>query len=78
MNTKLVAYRKMLNINQSEMAQKIGCSYVSYSKKETGKVQFSQNEMIAVINALKEKIPEVTMDEIFFIKGVGRLLTNTV
>jgi len=76
MNTKLAAYRKLLNINQSEMAEKIGCSYVSYSKKETGKVQFSQNEMVTVIDIIKEKIPEITMDEIFFNKQVGILLTT--
>lgn len=76
MNAKLVAYRKMLKINQKTMAKKIGCSYVSYSQKETGKTGFTQKEMITITNVIKQRIPDITMDDIFFNNEVGKLLTN--
>ena len=77
MNTKLVAYRKMLQMNQKSFAEKIGISLVSYSNKETGKTEFPQNEMITITNIIKEKIPNITMDDIFFDNRVSILVTGT-
>lgn len=77
MNTKLVAYRKMLQMNQKSFAEKIGISLVSYSNKETGKTEFTQNEMITITNIIKEKIPNITMDDIFFDNKVSILVTGT-
>ncbi|EPY2273183.1 helix-turn-helix transcriptional regulator [Clostridium sporogenes] len=77
MNTKLVAYRKMLQMNQKSFAEKIGISLVSYSNKETGKTEFTQNEMITITNIIKEKIPNITMDDIFFDNRVSILVTGT-
>ncbi|HBJ2602330.1 TPA: helix-turn-helix domain-containing protein [Clostridium botulinum] len=77
MNTKLVAYRKMLQMNQKSIAEKIGISLVSYSNKETGKTEFTQNEMITITNIIKEKIPNITMDDIFFDNRVSILVTGT-
>lgn len=37
MRLKLKAFRAMQNLNQAEMAKKIGCSYTTYNSIETGK-----------------------------------------
>lgn len=74
MNKKLIAYRKLLNITQYDMAEKIGISATSYNHKENGKKEFLQNEMILITDIIKSKIPEVTMDEIFFKKDISKLL----
>lgn len=75
MNTKLVAYRKLMKLNQSQVAEKIGVSLSSYSQKETGKFDFTQTEMERITCMFKEEIPEVTMDDIFFRDGVIKLKT---
>lgn len=77
MNAKLVAYRKLLKMNQKSFAEKIGISLVSYSHKETGKTEFTQTEMITITNIVKEKIPDITMDDIFFNNKVSKLVTDT-
>ena len=75
MNTKLIAYRKMLKLNQKFIAEKIGISPTSYSHKESGKINFNQKEMVVITNIIKEKIPNITMDDIFFDNSVSKLVT---
>lgn len=75
MNNALIAYRKLLNLKQSELSKIIGISSTSYSKKETGKIPFTQVEMILITKILKEHIPEITMDDIFFNQTVNKLVT---
>lgn len=78
MNKNLVAYRKLLGLNQSTMASKIGISLTSYSLKENGKFPFNQKEMIKIVQIIKEKYPDVTMDDIFFNNTVSKLKTNSI
>lgn len=66
MNNKLIAYRKMLKINQAEMANVVNVSSTSYNRKEVGKIDFTQSEMINIVNFFKKYIPDLTMDDIFF------------
>lgn len=65
-NRKLAAYRKLLGLTQKHLAEQIGISLVSLNHKETGKRKFTQDEMVAITNIIKEVIPEVTMNTIFF------------
>lgn len=67
----------MLKLNQKTLAQKIGISSVSYSHKERGKIDFTQKEMVAITNIIKEKIPDIKMDDIFFTNSVSKLVTNS-
>lgn len=75
MNNKLIAYRKMLNMTQTDIASEIGIALTSYSHKETGKREFTQNEMVQITKIIQEKIPDVTMDDIFFNNKVSKLKT---
>lgn len=76
MNKKLVAYRKLLDITQQEMAQKLGVSLTTYNHKETGKKEFNQKEMVSITDIIKLKVPNVTMDEIFFENNIGNMLNR--
>ncbi|MBL4933023.1 helix-turn-helix transcriptional regulator [Clostridium paridis] len=78
MNKKLVAYRKMLDITQLQMAQEIGVSLTTYNHKETGKKEFNQSEMVSITDIIKAKVPNVTMDEIFFNNRIGNLLNKVL
>ena len=65
MNTKaLKSKRALYGIHQEEIAKKLGISSVSYSKKETGKVEFKRNEIEEISKILNLSIEEV--GEIFF------------
>lgn len=75
MNNKLIAYRKMLKINQAEMANVVNVSSTSYNRKEVGKIDFTQSEMINIVNFFKKYIPDLTMDDIFFDKELSKLLS---
>ncbi|WP_238884440.1 helix-turn-helix transcriptional regulator [Clostridium sp. YIM B02551] len=77
MNKKLVAYRKMIDITQQEMAIKLGICLTTYNHKETGKKEFSQKEMVSITDIIKEKIPDITMDDIFFNNLVITLKTTS-
>lgn len=64
---KLVNYRKFLKLNQSEMAKIAGICLTSYVAKETGKRAFNQIEMFKIYSYLKDQLPEITVEELFFI-----------
>lgn len=74
-NDRLVGYRKMLKINQCELANLLGISATSYSKKETGKTEFTQSEMVKITQYIKSLVPDITMDDIFFRKIVSKMVT---
>lgn len=78
MNNSIKAYRVLLKIKQVEMAQKLGICLTSYNQKEQGKKEFTYSEMKALLNILKEQIPELTADEIFFTNSVIKMKTNVV
>lgn len=76
MNHKLVAYRKLLNLKQKEVADVIGINSATFSQKERGTRDFTQSEMIAITELFQSKIPDITMHDIFFKDDVGRLLSS--
>lgn len=78
MNNTLKAYRKLLNLTQSEMAEIIGKGLTTYNHKEQGKKDFTRSEMIEIVEFLKTKIPEITAEEIFFTDKVIKMRTATM
>lgn len=75
MNKKLIAYRKILGFSQTYMAKLIGISLTSYCQKERCKSDFTQTEMLKIINIIKEYNDKVTIDEIFFGNNVSIPIT---
>jgi len=73
---RLAAYRKLIGMNQTEMAKELNISLPTYCMKETGKNQFTHSEMIGIIRIIQRKVPDITADEIFFADNVGNLLTR--
>lgn len=65
-NKKLKIYRTMKAVNQSELAEEIGVTLSTYSKKETGKAVFTLTEA----RKLAEYF-ETTIEELFFNKEVN-------
>lgn len=65
MNKKLKGYRTMAGYTQEKLAQLIGISRLSYILKENGDKRFSQGQEKAIFEVLQEKIPELTMEELF-------------
>lgn len=65
MNRTLIGYRNMLGLTQAAMAVKLKISTASYCNKENGNKDFTQTEMQNIMSLLKEKHPNLTMDEIF-------------
>ncbi len=64
---KVKAYRSLLNLSQADMAKILHLnSRQAYSSKENGIRQFSVNEMLLFKEEIKKKIPDITIDEIFF------------
>lgn len=63
---KIAGYRKMLDLTQKDMANKLGISKQSYWLKENGKVAFSDKEKLQIKNEVKEIIPDITIDNLFF------------
>ena len=65
MNRILIGYRKMLGINQSELANKIGMTSSNYSKRESGSREFRASEMFKIMEVINLKFPLMTMEDIF-------------
>ena len=63
---RIVGYRKMLGLNQKEMAEKLNISVQSYSKKELGKTAFKDTEKVLIKKMLEPIFPQITIDEIFY------------
>ena len=64
-HNKLIGYRKMFGLNQSDVAKVLKIGLNTYSFKETGRSEFSISEIIKITHLLKEYNPNLTMDEIF-------------
>lgn len=64
--SKLAGYRVMLRKTQKDFAEILGISQQSYNKKENGKIFFNPKEMEIIKNIIKERIPTITMEDIFF------------
>ena len=75
MNKQLIAYRKILNMSQTDMAKAVGIGLTSYNLKENGKSDFTQSEMRSILNVLKKHNPNLTIDEILFSQSVNVMIT---
>ena len=64
-HNKLIGYRKMFGLNQSDVAKVLKIGLNTYSFKENNKTEFTISESIKITKYLKEFKPELTMDEIF-------------
>lgn len=64
-HNKLVGYRKMYGLNQSDIAKVLKIGVNTYSFKENGKTEFNISEIRKITTLLKEYNPKLTMDEIF-------------
>lgn len=65
MNRTLLGYRYLMDMTQTEMGEIIGRSKSSYCKREIGKSEFKQSEMIKILAKVNEKFPLMTMLELF-------------
>lgn len=65
---KLKQHRKILKMNQKELAAAIGISLTSYSLKEQEKRLFDINEMQKIAQIISDKIGKViTFTELFLL-----------
>lgn len=62
MKSKLIEFRKSLNLTQKEFSNKIGITLTYYSKIELGQRNPSYN----FLNKLKNAFPNISIDNIFF------------
>ena len=67
-NLNLIGYRKMLELTQEDMADKLKMSRRWHIKKELGQKDFSQTEIENIMKLLKVNRPSLTMDEVFLRK----------
>ena len=63
---KVKGYRNMLNLNQEEMAKKIGVSINTYATYEKDPSKMSIDTAKKFIEVVKEKGIEITLNDIFF------------
>lgn len=64
--SKIVGYRNMLSMTQSDMSKFLGISLQAYWNKEKGKTQFSDTEKVKIKQLLLPYFPDITIDDIFF------------
>lgn len=62
----IAGYRTMVAKSQKEMAQKLGLSLNGYRQKEKGETEFKPSEMQKFTLLVKEVLPEITLQDIFF------------
>jgi DNA-binding XRE family transcriptional regulator len=62
---KIKGYRAMCGLTQEEMAETLNISVTSYRLKESGVRPFTQDEMIAFLNAVRKVDSTATLDIIF-------------
>ncbi|MBE6089888.1 MAG: helix-turn-helix transcriptional regulator [Clostridium beijerinckii] len=70
-NKTLKAYRILKGVKQEDIAEILGITLTTYSKKETGKTQFSLQEAKKISDYLN-----VPIEQLFFAKGVNILNTT--
>lgn len=63
---KVVGYRNMLSMTQTDMANYLGISLQAYWNKEHGKTPFSDQEKVMIKKILLPIFPDITIDAIFF------------
>ncbi len=66
MVNNLARYRKFMEMSQKEMATVANMCLTSYYMKEKGAREFTQAEMFNIYNCIKKRVPEITIEEIFY------------
>lgn len=64
MQEKLLLLRKETNTTQQELADLLHISVKTYGYKETGKSEFSMNEMFALSKYFKKTVEEIFLPRI--------------
>lgn len=63
---RVKGYRCMLGLTQKDLAKLLDLSSQSISNKERGFTSFNDEEKILFRELVKEIIPDITIDEIFY------------
>lgn len=64
-NRRLIGLRGTYGVTQSELASFIGIATPSYCRKEQGKLQFKQGEMMSIYRFFRKYNSGITLDDIF-------------
>lgn len=64
MQEKLLLLRKKKNVSQNKIAELLGISTKTYSFKETGKTEFTMNEMFQIADYFNENIENIFLPSI--------------
>lgn len=66
-NAKLIGYRNMALLTQSDMAKYLKIAYPTYNAKENGRNKFTDTEKSKIKMILSKKLARpLTIDELFF------------
>lgn len=66
-NAKLIGYRNMALLTQSDMANYLKIAYPTYNAKENGRNRFTDIEKSKIKMILSKKLSKpLTIDELFF------------
>lgn len=63
---KVKGYRTMLGLTQKDLAELLDLSSQSVSNKERGFTSFTDEEKVVFRELVKDIIPDITIDEIFY------------
>lgn len=74
MNAK--RYRLFAGYTQEEMSQELSISLSAYKEKENGHTEFKQSEMMKFFVVLKQTIPDLKIESIFFNDICGKIYVN--
>lgn len=64
--SKVARIRKYKGLTQTDLSKILGISLQTYSKKERGKIPFSDKEKIVIKKLFADDFPKITIDELFF------------
>lgn len=64
MQENLLILRKNNNITQEELANKLGISTKTYGYKESGKTEFTMNEMFIIAKFFQKPVEEIFLPSI--------------
>ncbi len=63
---KIKGYRNMFDETQEDWAKLLNVSRATYNQKEKKIIPFSDSEKEILRNHIRKKIPNITIDELFF------------
>ncbi len=65
----LKKYRQFINLTQLEMAKIANIGSTAYWYKEKGYKPFNQDEMLKIYKYIKNEIPNITFEDLFYSNG---------